>query len=85
MYESLETVQGLIILSLWEPVCGVTQSGGRDGKMLISMAVSMATNMRLNESSTLAAGLRDRTLPNTPRNNALDFETEMNKARLVTF
>ncbi|KIY70374.1 hypothetical protein CYLTODRAFT_488173, partial [Cylindrobasidium torrendii FP15055 ss-10] len=82
MYESLETVQGLIILSLWEPVCGVTQSGGRDGKMLISMAVSMATNMRLNEASTLAAGLRDRTLPNTPRNNALDLETEMNKARL---
>ncbi len=82
-YESLETIQGLIILSLWSPICGISQSGGRDGKMLISMAVSMAMNMRLNESSALAKGLRDNTLSATPRHSQLNYEVELNKARLV--
>ncbi|KAF9048191.1 hypothetical protein BDZ89DRAFT_754424 [Hymenopellis radicata] len=48
MFESIETIQALIILSLWQG----------DGKVLISMAVSIAVNMQLNESSKHVARLK---------------------------
>ena len=83
MYESLETIHGLFILSAWSPICGLSQSGICDGQVLINMAVKMAINLRINESSTLAIGLRDSTPPSTARNNALNYDMEMDKARLV--
>ena len=79
MYESLETIHGLFILSAWSPICGLSQSGICDGQVLINMAI----NLRINESSTLAIGLRDSTPPSTARNNALNYDMEMDKARLV--
>ncbi|KAK0491467.1 hypothetical protein IW261DRAFT_1325024 [Armillaria novae-zelandiae] len=60
LFESQETIKGLIILSLWTPICGLSKGGSRDGRMLISMAVSMALNLGLNDASATAIGLRDK-------------------------
>ncbi|KAE9404892.1 hypothetical protein BT96DRAFT_397932 [Gymnopus androsaceus JB14] len=57
--ETLESIQCLLILSLWAPVCG-TEEDFRDGRLLVASAVSMAHNMRLNEACQLAASLRGR-------------------------
>ncbi|KAK0461685.1 uncharacterized protein EV420DRAFT_1761906 [Desarmillaria tabescens] len=77
LFESQETIKGLIILSLWTPICGPSKGGGRDGRMLISMAVSMALNLGLNEASATAISIRDK----VPYDQAaLDEAT--NKARL---
>ncbi|KAK0190486.1 hypothetical protein F5146DRAFT_930545 [Armillaria mellea] len=57
LFESQETIKGLIILSLWSPICGLPKGGGR---MLISMAVSMALNLGLNDASATAISLRDK-------------------------
>ncbi|KAJ3771960.1 hypothetical protein FB446DRAFT_690051 [Lentinula raphanica] len=56
--ETLESIQCLLILSLWVPVCG-TDEGSRDGRLLIASAVTMALNMRLNEACELTVALRD--------------------------
>ncbi|KAG7447622.1 uncharacterized protein BT62DRAFT_1074993 [Guyanagaster necrorhizus] len=77
LFESQETVKGLIILSLWTPICGPSKGGGRDGRMLISMAVSMALNLGLSEASATAISIRDK-LPYDQA--AVDEAT--NKARL---
>ncbi|KAK0206972.1 hypothetical protein DFS33DRAFT_1422409 [Desarmillaria ectypa] len=77
LFESQETIKGLIILSLWTPICGPSKGGGRDGRMLISMAVSMALNLGLSEASATAISIRDQ----VPCDQAtLDEAT--NKARL---
>lgn len=47
-YESIETIQGLIILALWQG----------DGKVLISMAVSIAIAMNLDKASSKATRRR---------------------------
>ncbi|KAJ4479177.1 hypothetical protein J3R30DRAFT_2728303 [Lentinula aciculospora] len=56
--ETLESIQCLLILSLWVPVCGADE-GSRDGRLLIASAVTMAMNMRLNEACELALALRE--------------------------
>ncbi|KAJ7061025.1 hypothetical protein C8F01DRAFT_179634 [Mycena amicta] len=58
---SIEAVQALLILSLWEPVVqqqNTSSSEGRDARVLVASAVSMAMNMRLNQASAKAEGLR---------------------------
>jgi hypothetical protein len=50
--DSLQSVQALLILSLWAPVGGSTESGYGDGRHLIASAVSIAMNLRLNEASS---------------------------------
>lgn len=78
LFESQETIKGLIILSLWTPICGPSK-GGRDGRMLISMAVSMALNLGLSDASATAISIREK----SPYDQAaLDEAT--NKARLVS-
>lgn len=57
--ETLESIQCLLILSLWAPVCG-TEEDFRDGRLLIASAVSMAHNTRLNEACQLVTKLRDK-------------------------
>lgn len=49
VYESMESIQVLLILALWPP----THQGGniKDGRMLIASAVSMAMNMGLSGST----------------------------------
>ncbi|KAK0213993.1 hypothetical protein IW262DRAFT_1407917 [Armillaria fumosa] len=59
-FESEETIQGLIVLSLWMPICGSATGGGGDGRMLIGMAATMATNLRLSEATATVMSLRDR-------------------------
>ncbi|PBK66992.1 hypothetical protein ARMSODRAFT_959661 [Armillaria solidipes] len=77
LFESQETIKGLIILSLWTPICGPSKGGGRDGRMLISMAVSMALNLGLSDASAMAISIREK----SPYDQAaLDEAT--NKARL---
>lgn len=46
--ETIETIQALIVLSLWQG----------DGKVLIGMAVSIAINMHLTEASRLVISLK---------------------------
>ncbi|KAJ7672578.1 hypothetical protein DFH06DRAFT_1036905 [Mycena polygramma] len=58
--ESLEAVQALLILSLWAPLGGPPENDGRDGRLLIASAVSMAMNLRLNQSAFKAAVLQKR-------------------------
>ncbi len=80
-FESEETIQGLIVLSLWMPVCGSARDGGGDGRMLIGMAVTMAMNLRLNEAIATVMSLRGR-LPGDF--NQAVLEKALNRARLVS-
>ncbi|KAJ6588335.1 hypothetical protein B0H19DRAFT_203619 [Mycena capillaripes] len=52
--ESVEAIQALLILSLWAPLGGPPENEGRDGRLLIASAVSMAMNLRLNQASMKA-------------------------------
>lgn len=47
-FESIESIQALIILSLWQG----------DGKVLIGMAASIALNIQLSEASRIATRLK---------------------------
>ncbi|KAJ4474496.1 hypothetical protein J3R30DRAFT_3509551 [Lentinula aciculospora] len=57
--ETLESIQCLLILSLWAPVCGADEDF-RDGRLLVASAVTMAHNMRLNEACQVAARLQSK-------------------------
>ncbi|KAK0470166.1 uncharacterized protein EV420DRAFT_1498721 [Desarmillaria tabescens] len=80
MFESEDTIQGLIILSLWAPICGSTKGGSGDGRMLIGMAITMAMNLRLGEAVATAISLRNSRLLGEGDQAAL--EKALNKARL---
>ncbi|KAF7364011.1 hypothetical protein MSAN_01059800 [Mycena sanguinolenta] len=54
---SLESIRALLILSVWTPICG-TGAEGRDGRLLIASAVSMAMNLHLQDESKRATSLR---------------------------
>ncbi|KAF8215344.1 hypothetical protein K438DRAFT_2008701 [Mycena galopus ATCC 62051] len=54
--ESIEAIQALLILSLWEPIS--SENTGRDGRVLLASAVSMAMNLRLNQASAMSKGLK---------------------------
>ncbi|KAJ7507192.1 hypothetical protein B0H11DRAFT_1970649 [Mycena galericulata] len=56
--ESVEAIEALLILSLWAPLGGPPEKEGRDGRLLIASAVSMAMNLRLNQASSKALALR---------------------------
>ncbi|KAJ7016007.1 hypothetical protein C8F04DRAFT_1167512 [Mycena alexandri] len=62
--ESIEAVQALLILSLWEPIDGSPDNEGRDGRVLLASAVSMAMNLRLNQASQKADALQQKALMN---------------------
>ncbi|SJK99698.1 uncharacterized protein ARMOST_03009 [Armillaria ostoyae] len=79
-FESEETIQGLIVLSLWMPVCGSATGGGGDGRMLIGMGVTMAMNLRLSEAIATVMSLRDR-LPGD--SDQAGLEKALNRARLI--
>ncbi|KAF7360253.1 hypothetical protein MVEN_00754200 [Mycena venus] len=55
--ESVEAIQALLILSLWDPIGG-PENEGRDGRVLLASAVSMAMNLRLNQASARAEALQ---------------------------
>lgn len=69
MFESLETIQGLLILSLWQG----------DGKALIGMAANMAVNMRMTEASRLVVKLKQDGHVGSELDEAMEY------ARLVRF
>ncbi|THU95478.1 hypothetical protein K435DRAFT_839495 [Dendrothele bispora CBS 962.96] len=48
--ESIESIQSLLILALWAPICGGSGSNRRDGHLLLVSAISMAKNIRLDEA-----------------------------------
>ncbi|KAJ7628472.1 hypothetical protein FB45DRAFT_748384 [Roridomyces roridus] len=56
--DSMETIQALLILSLWPPLGGAPEEEGRDGRLLIASAVSMAMNLRLNQASEKVFAMR---------------------------
>ncbi|KAK0204473.1 hypothetical protein DFS33DRAFT_658741 [Desarmillaria ectypa] len=78
MFESEETIQGLIILSLWAPICGSAKGGSGDGRMLIGMAVTMAMNLRLSEAVATVISLKNK-LPDECDRAVL--EKALNRAR----
>ncbi|KAF7366731.1 hypothetical protein MSAN_00931200 [Mycena sanguinolenta] len=53
----LEAIHALLILAVWTPICG-TGAEGRDGRLLIASAVSMAMNLHLQSESKRAIDLR---------------------------
>lgn len=80
--ETLESIQCLLILSLWAPVCGVDEDS-RDGRLLVASAVTMAHNMRLNEACQVAARLQSKREKGEDVHDQELFEA-MNKTRLVS-
>ncbi|KAJ7216662.1 hypothetical protein GGX14DRAFT_442325 [Mycena pura] len=82
--ESVETIQALLILSLWEPVGGPNETEERrDGRLLIASAVSMAMNLRLNKASLKAAAFKSRHGGRLSAEHAKDLEEMLDNARLV--
>ncbi|KAJ4479099.1 hypothetical protein J3R30DRAFT_3289733 [Lentinula aciculospora] len=78
--ETLESIQCLLILSLWAPTCGADENL-RDGRLLVASAVSMAHNMRLNDACQLAARLREKRAKGEEVSDHEMFDA-MNKTRL---
>ncbi|KAJ3797558.1 hypothetical protein GGU11DRAFT_784469 [Lentinula aff. detonsa] len=78
--ETLESIQCLLILSMWAPVCGANEDF-RDGRLLVASAVSMAHNMRLNEVCQLAVRLREKRAKGEDVSDHELFDA-MNKTRL---
>jgi hypothetical protein len=74
--ENIQTIQALLILALWAPICGLIKNGIGDGRVLITTAVSIATNMRLNEASLKVINL--------PKDDP-EYPTHLDHARLVSF
>ncbi|KIY51643.1 hypothetical protein FISHEDRAFT_26133, partial [Fistulina hepatica ATCC 64428] len=56
--ESIESIQALIILSLWAPLSSEPSSQTRDARLLTGSLVSMALNLRLDQASGSAIALR---------------------------
>ncbi|THU81594.1 hypothetical protein K435DRAFT_873152 [Dendrothele bispora CBS 962.96] len=57
--ESLESIQSLLILALWAPICGGSGDNRRDGHLLLVSAISMAKNIRLDEAPDRLNALKD--------------------------
>ncbi|KAJ6463943.1 hypothetical protein C8R45DRAFT_1024662 [Mycena sanguinolenta] len=54
---SLDSIKALLILALWTPICG-NGAEPRDGRLLITSAVSVAMNLHLQDASKRALSLR---------------------------
>jgi hypothetical protein len=80
--ESLDSVQSMMILSLWSPISGSAER--RDGRLLIASAISMATSLRLQEASARVMELQEAlTRGDRPVDNE-ELEQLMKNARLVS-
>jgi hypothetical protein len=82
---SPESIQAVIILSLWSPIGGGAQASVRDGRLLIASGVSMAMNLRLSQAVEYISSLRSdmREDQGVSSTFACDLEDAMDKARLV--
>ncbi|KAJ6624181.1 hypothetical protein B0H10DRAFT_2212915 [Mycena sp. CBHHK59/15] len=80
--ESVEAIQALLVLSLWAPLGGPPENEGRDGRLLIASALSMAMNLRLNQASAKAEALRERNNGRLSREDADALEGMLENARL---
>lgn len=80
--ETLEYIQCLLILSLWVPVCGSSEDS-QDGRLLIASAVTMALDMRLNQSCEVVISLQKALSKREGVSDHKMFDAE-NKARLVS-
>jgi hypothetical protein len=81
---STQSIQAIIILSLWSPI-GATQASVRDGRLLIASGVSMAMNLRLSQAVEYVSGLRSDMKKDKGVSDPItsDLEDAMEKARLV--
>ncbi|KAJ7704406.1 hypothetical protein B0H17DRAFT_1193653 [Mycena rosella] len=80
--ESVEAIQALLILSLWAPLGGPQEDGGRDGRLLIASAVSMAMNLRLNQAAEKATALRKKNGGRLSVEDTETLEATLENARL---
>lgn len=81
--ESVEAIQALLILSLWAPLGGPPENDGRDGRLLIASAVSMAMNLRLNQASLKANALKKKNGGRLSVDDTEALEEMAENARLV--
>lgn len=77
---STDSIQAVILLALWATV-GAGSTVPRDERLLIAAAVSMAVNLRLNES--IGHLLRMESAASDEHPSTADLEDVRNKARLV--
>jgi hypothetical protein len=82
--ESLESIQSLLILALWAPICGGSGDNRRDGHLLLASAISMAKNIRLNEAPERLQALMDLQRLGYTFDEA-QIEDTANRTRLVSF
>jgi hypothetical protein len=82
---STQSIQAIIILSLWSPIGGASQASVRDGRLLIASGVSMAMNLRLSQAVEYVSGLRSDMKKGKGVSDPItsDLEDAMEKARLV--
>ncbi|KAJ7130263.1 hypothetical protein C8R44DRAFT_775211 [Mycena epipterygia] len=81
--ESVEAIQALLILSLWAPLGGPPENEGRDGRLLIASAVSMAMNLRLNQAAQKANAFRIQEKGRMSIEDTETLEEMLKHARLV--
>ncbi|KAF5393162.1 hypothetical protein D9757_001170 [Collybiopsis confluens] len=75
---NIESVEALLILSLWSPLTNAGYSVKRDGTALASTAVHFATNLGLPEASALRAAQVPRgSAANGPELNELTMKTRL--------
>ena len=79
---STQSIQAILILSLWSPIDGLARA---DGRLLIASGISMAMNLRLSQAVAYVAGLRDDMKKDKKNSEAIapDLEDATEKARLV--
>ena len=82
---SIQSIQAILILSLWSPVGGQAQVEVHDGRLLIGSVVSMAMNQRLSQAVEYVARLREDIKNNKYISDSImsDMDDAMDKARLV--
>jgi hypothetical protein len=82
---SLQSIEAILILSLWSPIGGHAEGEGRDGRLLITSAVSMAMNLRLNHAVEYAVELGKSMKSETVISDSMasDLDDATDKARLV--
>lgn len=84
--DAIETIQSLIILSLWPPTQPIGGGETRDGRLLIASAVSIALNQRLDQASSHVTTLherRTRTHGQLTAEEAVELAKAMEDTRLV--
>ncbi|EIW76212.1 hypothetical protein CONPUDRAFT_168789 [Coniophora puteana RWD-64-598 SS2] len=78
---STDSIQAILILSMWEPVGDPSHTESKDSRLIASSAVSMAMNLRLSEAMVYAKSLRNGGTQ-ASESHQTELAEAMDKARL---